>query len=88
MDFEEELGSPQLPTAVIKNKELLSADMLVIFDGPSHISNRPTLTFGARGIATLQLTTYGPVIPQHSGHFGNYAPSCCSIKSIDRFYER
>lgn len=75
MDFEEELGSPQLPAAVIKNKELLSADMLVIFDGPSHISNRPTLTFGARGIATLQLTTYGPVIPQHSGHFGNYAPN-------------
>lgn len=75
MDFEEELGSPQLPTAVIKNVELLSADMLIIFDGPRHISNKPTLTFGARGIATITLTTYGPVVPQHSGHFGNYAPN-------------
>ena len=75
MDFEEELGSPQLPGAVTKNAELLSADMLIIFDGPRHITNRPTLTFGARGIATLQLTTYGPVVPQHSGHFGNYAPN-------------
>lgn len=75
MDFEEELGSPQLPKAVTKNATLLAADMLIIFDGPRHITNRPTLTFGARGIATLQLTTYGPVVPQHSGHFGNYAPN-------------
>ncbi len=75
MDFEEELGSPQLPGAVTENAKLLTADMLIIFDGPRHITNRPTLTFGARGIATLQLTTYGPVVPQHSGHFGNYAPN-------------
>lgn len=75
MDFEEELGSPRLPQAVLENKALLTADMLVIFDGPRHITNKPTLTFGARGIATLQLTTYGPAVPQHSGHFGNYAPN-------------
>ncbi|MGI9546415.1 MAG: M20/M25/M40 family metallo-hydrolase [Flavobacteriaceae bacterium] len=75
MDFEEELGSPQLPKAVTDNAALLKSDMLVIFDGPRHITNRPTLTFGARGIATVQLTTYGPVVPQHSGHFGNYAPN-------------
>jgi len=75
MDFEEELGSPQLPAAVTANAELLKADMLIIFDGPRHITNQPTLTFGARGIATIQLTTYGPVVPQHSGHFGNYAPN-------------
>ncbi|MGB5237046.1 MAG: M20/M25/M40 family metallo-hydrolase [Flavobacteriaceae bacterium] len=75
MDFEEELGSPQLPKAVTDNAALLEADMLIIFDGPRHITNRPTLTFGARGIATVQLTTYGPVVPQHSGHFGNYAPN-------------
>jgi acetylornithine deacetylase/succinyl-diaminopimelate desuccinylase-like protein len=75
MDFEEELGSPRLPEAVVKNAELLKADMLIIYDGPRHITNRPTLTFGARGIATITLTTYGPVVPQHSGHFGNYAPN-------------
>ena len=75
MDFEEELGSPQLPKAVKENSELLKADMLIIYDGPRHITNKPTLTFGARGIATITLTTYGPVVPQHSGHFGNYAPN-------------
>ena len=75
MDFEEEMGSPHLPQAVTDNKEMLAADMLIIFDGPRHITNKPTLTFGARGISTIQLTTYGPVVPQHSGHFGNYAPN-------------
>ena len=75
MDFEEELGSPNLPDAVIKNKELLASDMLIIFDGPMHVSNRPTLTFGARGIATITLTTFGPRVPQHSGHYGNYVPN-------------
>lgn len=75
MDFEEELGSPNLPQAVTDHATLLKADMLIIFDGPRHITNKPTLTFGARGIATIKLTTYGPVVPQHSGHFGNYAPN-------------
>ncbi|MFK8163759.1 MAG: M20/M25/M40 family metallo-hydrolase [Lewinella sp.] len=75
MDFEEELGSPHLPQAVMENRDLLAADMLIIFDGPRHITNQPTLTFGARGIATVTLTTYGPIVPQHSGHFGNYAPN-------------
>ncbi len=75
MDFEEEMGSPRLPAAVTANQDLLESDMLIIFDGPRHITNRPTLTFGARGIATIQLTTYGPIVPQHSGHFGNYAPN-------------
>lgn len=75
MDGEEELGSPHLPEAVLKHREKLAADMLIIFDGPRHISNRPTLTFGARGITTMRLTTYGPRVPQHSGHYGNYAPN-------------
>jgi len=75
MDFEEELGSPRLPKAVSNNTKLLEADMLIIFDGPRHITNKPTLTFGARGIATVTLTTYGPISAQHSGHFGNYAPN-------------
>ena len=75
MDFEEELGSPRLPQAVKDNADLLNADMLIILDGPVHITNKPTLVFGARGIAQIQLTTYGPIVPQHSGHFGNYAPN-------------
>ena len=72
-------GSLNLPDAVKKNGELLTSDVLIILDGPRHRLNKPTLTFGARGIATIQLTTYGPIVPQHSGHFGNYAKPCIKI---------
>ncbi len=75
MDFEEEIGSPRLPGAVSKYSQQLASDMLIIFDGPRHIVNEPTLTFGARGISTVTLHVFGPVFPQHSGHYGNYAPN-------------
>ncbi|MCB0632623.1 MAG: M20/M25/M40 family metallo-hydrolase [Lewinella sp.] len=75
MDCEEEMGSPNLPAAVAIHREKLAADHLIILDGPPHFSNQPTLVFGARGIATVTLTTYGPRVPQHSGHYGNYAPN-------------
>ena len=75
IDTEEELGSPNLAAAVRANSELLAADMLLIFDGPPHASNRPTVSLGARGIATITLTTYGPRVAQHSGHYGNFVPN-------------
>ncbi len=75
MDFEEELGSPNLTDAVKKYSDKLKSDALLIYDGPEHPSNLPTLEFGARGISQITLTSYGPIVPQHSGHFGNYAPN-------------
>ncbi len=75
VDFEEEQSSLGLRSSVSKYASELAADQLIILDGPRHISNLPTLTFGARGIATMQLKVYGPRLPQHSGHYGNYAPN-------------
>ena len=75
LDSEEELGSKPLAAAVKKNKETLSADALIINDGPVHLSGKPTLVFGCRGITTVNFTVYGPIKPQHSGHYGNYAPN-------------
>lgn len=75
LDFEEEIGSPQLPKAVLDYKEELKADMMLILDGPRHLSNEPTLSFGARGISEITLTVFGPKAAQHSGHYGNYAPN-------------
>jgi len=75
IDTEEELGSPNLADAVRAHSELLAADMLLIFDGPPHASNGPTVSLGARGIATVTLTAYGPEVAQHSGHYGNFMPN-------------
>jgi acetylornithine deacetylase/succinyl-diaminopimelate desuccinylase-like protein len=75
VDFEEEQGSPSLPEAVTLHSDKLKADAMLIFDGPRHVSNLPTLTFGARGISTVTLESFGPKLAQHSGHYGNYAPN-------------
>lgn len=75
IDTEEELGSPNLADAIRAHSDLLTADMLLIFDGPPHASNKPTVTLGARGIATVTLTAYGPTLAQHSGHYGNFMPN-------------
>ncbi len=75
LDGEEEKSSKPLPKAVKKYRELLEADFLLINDGPVHSSEQPTVVYGCRGITTLSLTTYGPIKPQHSGHYGNYAPN-------------
>lgn len=75
IDSEEEKSSKPLPKAVKEYRELLEADFLVINDGPVHISGKPTVVYGCRGITTLSLTTHGPIKPQHSGHYGNYAPN-------------
>lgn len=75
LDSEEERSSKPLPKAVRTYKELLKADFLVINDGPVHPSGKATVIYGCRGITTLSLTSFGPIQPQHSGHYGNYAPN-------------
>jgi acetylornithine deacetylase/succinyl-diaminopimelate desuccinylase-like protein len=75
LDGEEEASSPSLVPAIAKYREKLAADMMLIFDGPIHASNRPTVAFGARGILTGTLTVYGPKNGVHSGNYGNWIPN-------------
>jgi acetylornithine deacetylase/succinyl-diaminopimelate desuccinylase-like protein len=75
MDFEEEQGSPELASAVTRQRDLLKADFCVIMDGVRSVRNVPTLTFGARGITTMTLRLFGPRNDSHSGQFGNYVPN-------------
>ncbi len=75
MDFQEELGSPTLPALVEANRDKFSADAMLIMDGTRPPGNLPTLTFGARGIATMRLTVYGAIKNLHSGQYGNFAPN-------------
>lgn len=75
LDFQEEISSPQLAGLVEKNKELFQADGILIMDGTRHISNLPTLAFGARGISTVTLKIFGAERDLHSGQYGNFAPN-------------
>jgi len=72
---EEEAGSPHLAAYLEKFPDDTAADAWVLCDGPVHQSRRMQLYFGARGITDLEITTYGPSRPLHSGHYGNWAPN-------------
>lgn len=57
------------------NKDLFAGDVWVNCDGPVHQSRRQLLTFGDRGLSTVDITVYGPRGELHSGHYGNWAPN-------------
>jgi acetylornithine deacetylase/succinyl-diaminopimelate desuccinylase-like protein len=75
IDGEEETSSPSLPAAIGRYRDRLRADLMIVLDGPAHSSGRPTVEFGARGIATVNLTVYGPKSGVHSGNYGNWIPN-------------
>jgi acetylornithine deacetylase/succinyl-diaminopimelate desuccinylase-like protein len=75
MDGEEEISSPNLVPAIERYREKLKADFMLVFDGPMHFTDEPTLVFGARGIQTAQLTVFGPKSGVHSGNYGNWVPN-------------
>jgi len=75
LDGEEEAGSPTVGRILDENRELFGADLLLFCDGPMHQSRNAQIVFGVRGSTTIDLTTYGPIRPLHSGHYGNWAPN-------------
>jgi len=72
---EEEQGSPHLGAILKKYGHLLKGDFLLLCDGPRHQTDHPLLLFGARGIAQVDITVYGPLRPLHDGSYGNWAPN-------------
>jgi len=74
-DTEEEKGSKNLTSLLTLKSEQLAADALLILDGTRSLANVPTLTFGARGIATMKLTVYGAPSELHSGQYSGISPN-------------
>jgi len=70
IEGEEEIGSPHLLPFIEKNKELLKADLAVISDTPFFAKGVPSITYGLRGIAYMQLEVVGPNRDLHSGSYG------------------
>jgi len=72
---EEEIGSVHLGEILERHRKRLRSDLWIIADGPVHQSGLPLLDFGVRGDVNMEITTYGPKRPLHSGHYGNWAPN-------------
>jgi len=67
---EEEIGSPSLPAWVEKNKEMLSADVVLVSDTTMISEKVPSINCGMRGLAYIDVTVTGPNKDLHSGHYG------------------
>lgn len=67
---EEEIGSPHLPAFVEEHQDLLRADLLVISDTALLDKGKPTICYGLRGLAGLQIDVKGPNSDLHSGAYG------------------
>jgi acetylornithine deacetylase/succinyl-diaminopimelate desuccinylase-like protein len=67
---EEEIGSEHLPQFITSHKELLKADVVVISDTDIFAKGVPSITYGLRGLAYMEVEVTGPNSDLHSGSFG------------------
>ena len=70
IEGEEEISSPSLKQFCTENREMLSADVILVSDTTLLSLSIPTLETGLRGIAYFELTIYGPNRDLHSGIYG------------------
>jgi len=70
IEGEEEVGSANLDSFVKEHKELLKADMVLISDSSMFAKGVPSLCYGLRGLAYMEVEVTGPNTDLHSGSFG------------------
>lgn len=70
LDGEEEQLSPSLENFLIKNRELLSCDGILIADMGGLDPMIPLIMYGTRGNLSLEISVSGPKQDLHSGTYG------------------
>lgn len=70
IEGEEEIGSKHLTPFIANHTELLSCDAVLISDTALFSPGTPTLTYGLRGLAYMEVEVTGPNRDLHSGTFG------------------
>ncbi|MDZ7716259.1 MAG: dipeptidase [Balneolaceae bacterium] len=70
LEGEEEIGSPHLVPFITSHKDLLACDMVLISDTAMFAEDTPSITYGLRGLAYMQVEVTGPNRDLHSGVYG------------------
>jgi acetylornithine deacetylase/succinyl-diaminopimelate desuccinylase-like protein len=70
LEGEEEIGSPNLVPFIEEHKELLACDMVLISDTAMFAEDTPSITYGLRGLAYMEVEVVGPNRDLHSGVYG------------------
>lgn len=79
IEGEEEIGSVHLESFVEANRELLSADVVLISDTSMVANDTPSITVGLRGLSYLEVTVTGPNRDLHSGVYGGAVANPCNV---------
>lgn len=70
LEGEEEIGSPNLVPFIEKHKDMLECDMVLISDTAMFAEDQPSITYGLRGLAYMEMEVVGPNRDLHSGVYG------------------
>lgn len=70
LEGQEEIGSPQLPALVEKQRDLLACDLVLSADGVQYGEDQPALVIACKGLAAVQIDVYGANTDLHSGIYG------------------
>ena len=75
IEGEEEIGSRNLAPFLESHKELLGSDVLVVSDSAMFAPGKPSIVYGLRGLAYVQVDLKGADSDLHSGVFGGAVPN-------------
>jgi acetylornithine deacetylase/succinyl-diaminopimelate desuccinylase-like protein len=70
VEGEEEVGSQNLGKFLTDNREALKCEVVLVSDTGMIAKQTPTISYGLRGVAALELKVTGPKMDLHSGVFG------------------
>ena len=70
IEGEEEIGSEHLEEFIGEHRDLLKADLALISDSSMFEHGVPSICYGLRGLAYMQIDLVGPNRDLHSGSFG------------------
>lgn len=70
VEGEEEIGSGNLVPFLKANRDALKCDVVVVSDTGMIAPRTPTISYGLRGVAGLEIRVTGPKIDLHSGIYG------------------
>lgn len=101
IEGQEEIGSPQLPTFLARNRDRFSCDLILSADGGQWSASEPSISVGFRGMCGLQIDIQGANSDLHSGSYGGAIQNpihaltqlLSSMRSpdgkilVDRFYD-
>ncbi|MDQ0189705.1 dipeptidase [Alicyclobacillus cycloheptanicus] len=75
IEGEEEIGSAHLPAFLERNQDRFRGDLLVISDTTMYGPGQPSVCYGLRGLAALQVDLRTVNRDLHSGIYGGAAPN-------------